>query len=79
MDTIDTLTRDRYVVVRGLMRDIDKRERELDRLRDQRDGLIRELYLDGQSVRTIANEVGEGMGRSYVGQLVRNVERSPAA
>lgn len=71
---MDTLTRDRFAVTRGLMRDIEKAEREVARLRDQRDGLIRELYRDGASVRTIAAALN-GIERSYIGKLVRNVER----
>ena len=74
---MDPLTRDRVSVARGLMRDIEQAERQAAHLREQRDALIRDLYRDGTSVRTIAALL-EGVRRSYVGELVRDVERPSA-
>jgi len=74
---MDTLTRDRISVARGLLRDIEVAERNVTHLRAQRDRLIRELYLDGMAVRAIAAAL-DGMSRSHVGELVRGVERVSA-
>ena len=74
---MDTLTRDRISVARGLLRDIEVAERNVTHLRAQRDRLIRELYLDGMAVRAIAAAL-DGMSRSQVGELVRGVERVSA-